>query len=204
MQFLGFPPGQKCATLRTMGKVSRTIFCGLSLLVMVGCGTTSDPVSSYEESSLYGWNGEGLSGPARVVIDLTSQRADVTIGGQLAGWAVVATGKEGYGTPAGDYTILKKVADKYSNLYGVTVDAEGNLVNENADVRKDKPPAGGSFKFAPMPYWMRLTNTGIGMHAGHIPRPGEPASHGCIRMPPDFARLLFYSVESGTPVQIIR
>lgn len=171
---------------------------------MVGCGTTPEPYPAYVEPTLYEWNGEGLSGPARVVIDLTSQRADVTIGGQPAGWAVVATGKEGHGTPAGDYTILKKKADKHSNLYGVTVDAAGDVVNDSADVRKDKPPAGGSFKFAPMPYWMRLTNTGIGMHAGYIPRPGEPASHGCIRMPPEFVRLLFDAVEPGTPVQIIR
>lgn len=187
-----------------MEKIFRTIFYGLSVLIVAGCGTTPEPYPAYEEPVLYEWNGAGLSGPARVVIDLTSQRADVTIGGQPAGWAVVATGKEGHGTPAGDYTILNKMADKHSNLYGVTEDADGNVVNGSADVRKDKPPAGGSFKFAPMPYWLRLTNTGIGMHAGYIPRPGEPASHGCIRMPPDFARLLFYSVEPGTPVQIIR
>ncbi len=153
---------------------------------------------------LYEWNPSGLSGKTRVVIDLAAQRADVSIGGQPAGWAVVATGKEGNDTPAGEYKIIEKVVDKHSNLYGVTVDADGNVVNGNADVRKDRPPAGGEFKYAPMPYWLRLTNYGIGLHAGHIPQPGEPASHGCIRMPEEFAPLLFDAVELGTPVTIIR
>jgi lipoprotein-anchoring transpeptidase ErfK/SrfK len=186
-----------------MGNMLRAL-CGCgAVLWAAGCGTTSESSREVDASTLYEWNGEGLSGPARVVIDLNDQRAYVTLGGQQAGWAVVATGKEGHGTPSGEYTILKKVADKHSNLYGITVDAEGNLVNDNADVRMDRPPPGGTFKFAPMPYWMRLTNSGIGMHAGYIPNPGEPASHGCIRMPPEFARLLFYAVKPGTPVRIV-
>ena len=41
---------------------------------------------------------------------------------------VVATGKEGFGTPAGDYTILEKVVNKHSTLYGRIVDAAGNTV----------------------------------------------------------------------------
>lgn len=53
-----------------------------------------------------------------------------------------------------------------------------------------------------MPYWMRLTNYGIGMHVGNIPQPGEPASHGCIRMPEEFVPVLFNKVEIGTPVKI--
>jgi lipoprotein-anchoring transpeptidase ErfK/SrfK len=40
------------------------------------------------------------------------------------------------------------------------------------------------------------------MHVGNIPRPGEPASHGCIRMPKDFVPTLFEMVKIGTPVKI--
>ena len=128
----------------------------------------------------------------------------VTIGGVYAGWAYTATGKEGHATPAGNFTVLEKVVDKSSTLYGWMVDAEGNVVNPDADIRRHKPPPGGRFVPAPMPYWMRLTWRGIGMHAGPIPRPGEPASHGCIRLPRDFAPLLFERVNIGTPVQIVR
>ena len=37
-----------------------------------------------------------------------------------------------------------------------------------------------------------------------IPRPGNPASHGCIRLPREFAIQLFDYVRIGTPVRIIR
>jgi lipoprotein-anchoring transpeptidase ErfK/SrfK len=153
---------------------------------------------------LYEWHAEGLYGEPSVVIDLQMQRADVFIGGQHAGWAVVATGKEGFGTPAGDYTILEKVVNKHSSLYGRIVDAAGNMVNRDADVRRHTPPPGGRFLYAPMPYWMRLTWQGIGMHAGPIPRPGSPASHGCIRLPRPFAIQLYQIVGIGTPVRIVR
>jgi lipoprotein-anchoring transpeptidase ErfK/SrfK len=162
------------------------------------------PPAPVQAPVLYEWHAEGLSGKPSIVIDLRSQRADVYLGGQYAGWAVVATGKEGYGTPAGDYKILEKIVDKHSTLYGRTADAEGNIVNADADVRRHSPPAGGKFLYAPMPYWMRLTWHGIGMHAGRIPRPGSPASHGCIRLPRPFAIQLYEIVRIGTPVRIIR
>ena len=42
------------------------------------------------------------------------------------------------------------------------------------------------YKGAKMPHMQRLTWTGIAMHAGRLP--GYPASHGCVRLPVDFAR----------------
>jgi hypothetical protein len=38
------------------------------------------------------------------------------------------------------------------------------------------------------------------MHAGNLP--GYAASHGCIRLPKDFAKLLYGVTELGTPVMI--
>lgn len=175
-----------------------------AVLLLTGCAAEKRPAPPPPSPTLYQWNAEGLTGRTRVVIDLKRQIADVSIGGEPAGWAYVATGKEGFSTPAGEYTVLEKVVDKRSTLYGWTVDAEGNTVNADADTRKHKAPPGGEFVHAPMPYWMRLTWRGIGMHAGRIPQPGEPASHGCIRLPEDFAPLLFEKVQIGTPVRVIR
>ena len=61
------------------------------------------PAVSVQVPVLYEWHAEGLHGELSVVIDLQMQRAEVFIGGQYAGWSVVATGKEGFGTPAGAY-----------------------------------------------------------------------------------------------------
>jgi lipoprotein-anchoring transpeptidase ErfK/SrfK len=143
-------------------------------------------------------------GEPSIIIDLRTQRAEVYIGGLYAGWSLVATGKEGFNTPAGDYTILEKLVDKSSTLYGKIVDADGRTIRADADIRRHSPPPGGRFAFAPMPYWMRLTWGGIGMHAGPIPRPGSPASHGCIRLLREFATELFQLVRIGTPVRIFR
>jgi hypothetical protein len=49
-----------------------------------------------------------------------------------------------------------------------------------------------------MPYMERLTWQGVALHAGNLP--GYPASHGCIRLPLEFARLLFGVTTLGTPV----
>jgi lipoprotein-anchoring transpeptidase ErfK/SrfK len=194
----------------TVMLIGRRLAVGGCLVALAACAPVEVapppalPTVPLQAPVLYEWHAEGLYGAPSVVIDLQMQRAEVFIGGQYAGWSVVATGKEGFGTPAGDYTILEKVVNKHSTLYGRIVDAAGNTVKGDADARRDTAPPGGRFLYAPMPYWMRLTWRGIGMHAGPIPRPGNPASHGCIRLPRPFAIQLYQIVRIGTPVRIIR
>jgi lipoprotein-anchoring transpeptidase ErfK/SrfK len=149
------------------------------------------------------WNDNGSREPMEITIDLGVQAAFIYRGGDLIGRSRVATGKGGYRTPTGSFSLLDKQAEKRSNLYGRILDANGGVVNSDADARTDAIPSGGRYVGASMPYWMRLTSSGIGMHAGPIPNPGSPASHGCIRMPRFMARQLFQNVPVGTPVNII-
>jgi lipoprotein-anchoring transpeptidase ErfK/SrfK len=148
------------------------------------------------------WNDNGSREPIKITIDLGAQAAYIYRGGDLIGRSRVATGKSSYRTPTGSFVLLDKQAEKMSNLYGRILDANGDVVNSDADARTDAIPAGGRYVGASMPYWMRLTSSGIGMHAGSIPNPGITASHGCIRMPRFMARQLFQSVPIGTPVHI--
>jgi hypothetical protein len=53
---------------------------------------------------------------------------------------------------------------------------------------------------ARMPYFLRLSCKDFGMHAGVVP--GYPASHGCIRLPAEDAKVLFAEVPLGTLVEI--
>ena len=162
------------------------------------------PPSPPPEPILYEWWGDTIAGPVSSIrISLSRQRADIFIGGKHAGWMTVATGKPGHATPVGRFPVMEKIVEKYSSHYGRLLDADGNVVDEDADARRDCPPPGGRFDPAPMYYWMRLTRYGIGMHAGYIPEPGRPASKGCIRMPKPFAPILFARVALGTPVQIL-
>lgn len=154
-------------------------------------------------SPLYVWHGSGTPGTVRVTIDLSEQRAYIFRNNENIGWSYVATGRNGYRTPTGTFVITEKVVNKRSNKYGSIVDANGNTVRSNATAGVHGVPSGGKFVGAKMPYWMRLTNYGVGMHAGPIPNPGSPASHGCIRLPYDMAARIFEVAPSGTRVTIV-
>lgn len=136
-----------------------------------------------------------------IKISLTEQRGCLYVDGALAMDFPVATGKKSHPTPTGDFTILAKEKDYASNLYGKIHDAAGTVVISDADSRTDPVPEGGYFVGAQMPYWMRLTQSGVGLHVGYVP--GRPASHGCIRLKNDVARELFATTKLGTPVTIV-
>jgi lipoprotein-anchoring transpeptidase ErfK/SrfK len=188
-------------------RVLITLIPGLSCVALAilstSCGpATTGPVTRERpRQELYKWYDDGGGGKVTVRISLTDQIAEFKRGGREIGWCYVATGKEGHSTGPGSYSITEKIVDKYSNLYGWTEDEYGNVIDNDAR-SKDPVPAGLTYVPAPMPYWMRLTSYGIGMHGGIIPQPGEPASHGCIRLPKDFVPIAFDSVAVGTPVTI--
>lgn len=135
-----------------------------------------------------------------VEISLREQRGLLVVDGSVAMDFPVATGRSSHPTPKGSYKILDKKKDYASNLYGRIVSATGETVVSDADTREDSVPAGGSFIGARMPYWMRITPTGVGMHVGYVP--GRPASHGCIRLKKDAAVQLFSILGIGAPVTV--
>lgn len=192
----------------TIRNFSFAVF-GAATLFLSACGGRQEyglqtPAPTGRVDNVSYWDGYGMVGKPSIVIRLDEQVADFYIGGRLAGRSLVATGKEGFNTPAGEYTILEKTADKYSTLYGRILDAQGNVVYPDADIRRDPVPPGGRFDPAPMPHWMRMTWGGIGMHAGFIPAPGQPASHGCIRLPHQMAEVFFNHIQKGSRVTVIR
>ena len=119
------------------------------------------------------WEPEAAStGPVFLVIDLTRQRVLLYRGGVPIAASTISSGSKGRETPTGMFTILQKEVVHRSRTYDD----------------------------APMPYMQRLTAKGVAMHAGNLP--GYAASHGCIRLPKDFAKLLYGVTELGTPVMI--
>ena len=174
-------------------------------LLFVSCGPAGGSLGRMSprqsQRVLYKWYDDGGAGKVSIRISLTDQIAEFKRGDRDIGWCYVATGKEGHGTSAGSYRITEKIEDKYSNRYGWIEDEFGNVTDNDAKP-SDRVPAGMAYVAAPMPYWMRLTSYGIGMHGGIIPVPGQPASHGCIRLPKDFVPQLFETVSVGTAVTI--
>src|SRR5262245_55616976 len=108
--------------------------------------------------------------PIMAIVSLRSQRITVYDG---KGWilrAPVSSGSKGRETPAGIFSVIQKVEEHYSNLYDDAF----------------------------MPHMQRITWSGIALHGGVLP--GRPASHGCIRLPFDFAAQLFEVTKMGIRV----
>lgn len=136
---------------------------------------------------------------SRIEITLSTLRGQVLLGDEVAIDSPVSPGKKSHPTPTGDFSIIGKIKNHRSNIYGTIYGPEGEWV-ASGDQRKHSIPEGGKFVGVKMPYWMRLTNGGVGLHAG--PVPNHPASHGCIRLPGKIAPVIFTKTKVGTPVII--
>lgn len=99
--------------------------------------------------------------PIMAIVSIKSQQVTFY---DADGWIVrapVSTGIKGRETPAGVFAVIEKDKDHHSTLYDD----------------------------AWMPNMQRITWNGVALHGG--PLPGYAASHGCVRMPYEFAEKLF-------------
>ena len=111
----------------------------------------------------------------------------------------ISSGREGYRTPVGRFQVIRKDEDHRSSVYGDYIDDLGHLVKANVDSRRDRKPQHSHFVGAPIPYFIEFS-PGYGLPQGYLP--GEPASHGCIRMPYWKAHQFYNAVHLGTLVVI--
>jgi lipoprotein-anchoring transpeptidase ErfK/SrfK len=168
-------------------------------LYLQGIGVASSNPDPLGLDKVSYWDGDSASGAPSIRIKVGEQKAYFYKAGTLVGVSMISSGREDFNTPTGSYKIIEKNKNHKSNLYGEIVDAAGNVVVKEADIKKDRIPPGCHFEGAPMPYFMRVTG-GVGMHVGFLP--GYAASHGCIRMPEHMAVKFFNNVSVGTPVTI--
>jgi lipoprotein-anchoring transpeptidase ErfK/SrfK len=136
----------------------------------------------------------------RIIVSLGKQRAYLMTGGQVVVDSPISSGKSGHTSPSGSMRVLEKDPNHHSSLYGDFVDNSGRIVRAGVSMHIDSAPSGTHFQGAEMKWFMRLTDEGVGMHVGILP--GYPASHGCIRMPSDGAKLFYDHVKVGTPVEV--
>ncbi|MDQ2659668.1 MAG: L,D-transpeptidase family protein [Verrucomicrobiota bacterium] len=138
---------------------------------------------------------------ARVVVSLSKQRAYLLHGDQIVIDSPVSSGKRAGMTPTGKFSVMEKDKDHRSSVYGDFVDRSGRTVRRGVSLKIDSAPSGTHYVGAPMTWFMRVTGDGVGMHIGILP--GYPASHGCIRMPPQGAAMFYQRVKVGTPVEVV-
>lgn len=140
-----------------------------------------------------------------VYISVGKQRAYLKVGDEVGIDTPISSGKRAGMTPYGNFLIVQKDADHRSNLYGAFVNRNNQVVKAGVSTRIDSAPSGTHFVGAPMKWFMRFGETpdshrAEGMHTGILP--GYPASHGCVRLPEQIAKLIYETVSVGTPVII--
>jgi predicted nucleic acid-binding Zn-ribbon protein len=109
-------------------------------------------------------------GPLLLVVSIKNQKLHVyDADGEIAS-SRVSSGRPGFATPTGVFSILEKNVSHRSNIYSG----------------------------AEMPYMQRITWSGIALHAGVVP--GFRASHGCIRLPYSFSKKLYDITKLGSRV----
>jgi hypothetical protein len=111
-------------------------------------------------------------GPLIIAISIEKQLLRIYDANGTFAETPISTGMRGHSTPMGVFSVIQKHKYHHSNIYSG----------------------------APMPYMQRITWSGVAMHAGVLP--GYPASHGCIRMPMNFAVKMWGWTRMGARVVI--
>ncbi len=140
------------------------------LAALIAAGDHASARSGRSERSVESIESRTAGAPIMAIVSLQDQRITVY---DANGWilrAPVSSGQKGRETPAGIFSVIQKEAEHYSNLYDDAF----------------------------MPHMQRITWSGIALHGGQLP--GYPASHGCVRMPFDFAARLFDATSRGMRV----
>jgi len=140
------------------------------LAALIAATDHADATDRWSGRSVESIESRAAGEPVMAIVSLRTQRVTVY---DANGWilrAPVSSGQKGRETPAGVFAVIQKEAEHYSNLYDDAF----------------------------MPHMQRITWSGIALHGG--PLPGYPASHGCVRMPFDFAERLFDVTRPGMRV----
>lgn len=140
------------------------------LAALIAAGDPAGAADRRSERSVEAIESRPAGEPIMAIVSLQNQRITVY---DANGWilrAPVSSGQKGRETPAGIFSVIQKEAEHYSNLYDDAF----------------------------MPHMQRITWSGIALHGGVLP--GYAASHGCIRMPFDFAARLFDATQLGLRV----
>jgi L,D-transpeptidase-like protein len=116
--------------------------------------------------------GQIQKAPLQIFISINQQKLHLYSDGAHVADTSIATGVPSLPTPLGIFSVIQKQVFHRSSIY-----------ND-----------------APMPYMQRITWSGVAMHEGESI--GHRASHGCIRMPHDFAVRLYRLTKLNTRVII--
>jgi len=171
-------PAKGFADMRATTRLSTLFAVACAALLCAGSAIAQVDVDGRDlKAGQFAWlpgADAGSGGPVTMLVNLQDQRGYLYRDGRRIAVTTVSTGRHGHDTPTGVFPILGKERMHYSKKY------------ENA----------------PMPWAQRFTEWGHALHAGNV-RP-FPASHGCVRLPAEFAHQLFSLMQPGDLVVIVQ
>jgi lipoprotein-anchoring transpeptidase ErfK/SrfK len=138
------------------------------LLTVIDVAMVFFPLTAHAGSGFFGANRDAVL----VYIDKTHQQMTVSLDGVERYRWPVSTGREGYSTPSGTYTVTSMNEIWYSKEW------------DNA----------------PMPHAIFFMRDGHAIHGSYEVRSlGKPVSHGCVRISPENATILYDLVQENGP-----
>ena len=129
-----------------------------------------EPAPKKSEQPSKGPFGDIPKGPIEIFVSIDQQKLHLYSDGAHIADTSIATGVPSLPTPLGVFSVIQKQVFHRSNIYSG----------------------------APMPFMQRITWSGVALHEGESI--GHRASHGCIRMPGEFARRLYALTKIGARV----
>jgi hypothetical protein len=119
---------------------------------------------------------EYYNGGKWISIDLNRQRLTAWEGNDVVVSSSVKSGKYGYHTPTGTYTVLSKIPNERMS--------------------------GNDYDLKDVSYTQYFTTNAVAIHAAywHNNYNGRPGSHGCVNVPPQIAEKLFMWSSVGTTI----
>ena len=174
----------------------------LAALIISSCEEYPTPYQPglYPRAAPAGWwNDEGASGKPRIIVHIGEQKAYFYKGKTLVGETTVSTGKPGFSTPPGHYTVLSKMRITSRACSAIMWMITEMSLGQTSTHERIRRPKGSHFDGARMPYAMFFRG-GYAMHQGYVPP--FAASHGCIRIPGQMAATFYENAPVGTPVTV--
>jgi L,D-transpeptidase catalytic domain len=168
----------KCDALRLRRRALAGGVCALAVVVALASPASAKVRNKPEPKGTEQVSKEPFGnipkGPMQIVISINQQKLHLYADGKEVADTLVATGVPSLPTPTGVFSVIGKERFHRSNIYSG----------------------------APMPFMQRITWSGVALHEGE--NIGHPASHGCIRMPREFAMKLFSVTKVGVRVIVAR
>jgi len=119
-------------------------------------GVVAVPPAPVEIGSI---GGATMRSGTRVIINLSEQRAYLIEGGKVSLVSPIASGKPGWSTPTGNFSVISKDIAHRSQSLGLIIDGSGRIASSSATPGTHVPPG---FHYQPAP--MALLH---GIHRGH-------------------------------------